>query len=271
MRQDLPRIIIALTTAFGLYILYFAFISRYAPLANWSSLTEIEQVMLGTMILRLIIVLAVEARTNLPTPVVNIVFALEAFLILPLLLLFIVTGVEFYATLMGTILTTWFGTSALFVSPYFVYKLARSLARGSPLVDAMMLGGLEVAILLFFATLFYGYSSTISGLTNLGTVMISQVGVRLTNGGLPNPAGDSLSAIGVVLFFIGMVCYFTIGSRPPGEKINLIYSVALPMVGTLLAVFWTLGFLQLLTGILFVLTLPTIILVEAVWWTARGK
>jgi hypothetical protein len=271
MRKDLPRIVIALTTALGLFILYFAFVSRYVPLANWSSLTEIEQVMLGTMILRLLIVLAVEARTNVPAPVVNIVFALEAFLILPLLLLFIITGVQWYATLMGTVLTTWFGTSALFVSPYFVYKLARNMASGCALMDAMIFGGLEVAILLFFATLFYGYSTPISGLTNLGTVMISQVGVRLTTGGLPNPAGDSLAAIGVVMFYIGMVCYFTIGSRAPGEKINLIYSLALPMVGTLLAVFWTLGFLQFLTGVLFVLTLPIIILVEAVWWSARGK
>jgi hypothetical protein len=271
MRKDIPRIAVATTTALGLYVLYFAFISRYAPLADWSSLTEIEGVMTGTMILRVIVVGAIEARKNIPSPIVNIVFALEAFLILPLLLLFIVTGDHAYAILMGTVLTTWFGTTAIFVSPYFVYRLGKSLASGCALIDAMTFGAFEVAVLLFFATLFYNYSSPISGFTNLGMLMITQVGVRLTGGGLPNPAGDALTSVGVVLFYLGMVCYFTIGSRQPGEKINFVLSLALPMVGTLLAVFWTLGLLQLASGVLIVLSLPTILLVEVVWWSARGR
>jgi hypothetical protein len=186
-------------------------------------------------------------------------------------LLFIVTGDHYYALLMGTVLTTWFGTSAIFVSPYFVYRLGRSLTRGCTLIDATIFGTFEVAVLLFFATLLSGYSSPISGLTNLGMLMIAQIGARLTGGGLPNLGGDALTSSGVVLFYLGMVCYFAIGSRQPGEKINIIYSLVLPMVGTLLAVFWTLGVLQLANAALIVLTLPTILLVEVVWWSARGK
>ncbi len=240
-------------------------------MVNLSNLSLTESIILYTQVLRVIILLIVGLRYQVQPIIPIIVFSFEALLIPPLLVLIILTGASFYATFMGVILTAWFGATALVLTPYTIYGFARGLLRDNSLSGVIVVGALELISVLFLSNLLSQTTASISGLTGLGTQIISQIRSEVGAGGTPNPAGDALSSIGLVIFFVGMLFYMTLGTYPVSSRGRLPWILIVPLMGTLIAFLWTFDIAKIQSDILLVLTAPTIALFFAIWGTARGK
>ena len=126
MRKDIIKLSASLVVSLGLFFLYFDFLTRLAIVADWSALSEIESIILVTQILRAIILAVLGTKYQLQPIIPIIVFSLEALLIPGLLILIIMTGEAYYASLMGLILTAWFGASAIILTPYSSFMILES-------------------------------------------------------------------------------------------------------------------------------------------------
>ena len=271
MKKDIIKLISSAFVGIGLFTPYLVFLERFSVIVNLSSMSLIESIILYTQILRVIILLIVGLRYQVQPIVPIIVFSFEALLIPPLLVLIILTGAPFYATFMGIILTAWFGATALVLTPYTIYGFARGIARDNSLSGVIVVAALELVSVLFLSNLLSQTNSTISGLTGLGTQIISQIRSEVGAGGVPNPTGDAMSSLGLIIFFVGMLFYMTLGGHSIGSIGRLPWIIIVPLVGTLIAFVWTFEVAKIQTDILLVLTAPAIALFFAIWGTARGK
>ena len=271
MRKDFARISSAAVIGIGLLVLYFAFLIRYSQVGDLSSLSEIETIILITLLLRAIILLVLGTKYVLQPIIPIIVFSIEALLIPPLLVMIILTGDQGFATLMGIILTAWFGASALILTPYTIYGFAKGLFKDGSLLGVMVIGSLELISVLFLAELLANVMSPIAGLSALGTLIISQIRADFNPTGLSSPGGDPLSYFGLIVFFVGMLCYFSLSSSILGEGVKLVYTLVIPLVGAILAFIWIVLSIQFIPNVLVVLTAPAAVIFVTVWMTARGK
>ena len=271
MRRDIFKVLSAAAIGVGLFGLYLTFLGRYLVVGDLSNLSEIETIILVTLLLRAIVLSVLGTKFTLQPIVPIIVFSLEALLIPPLLVLIIVTGDQGFANLMGVILTAWFGASALILTPYTIYGFAKGMVRETSLVSVVVVGTLELVSVVFLSDLLTSTSTTVSGLTGLGTLIISNIRADLYPSGLPNPVGDLSASAGLVLFFVGMICYFSLGPHGPGAKIKTPFVVALMLTATLLVFIFTAAVTQLVQNLLLVLTAPAAALFFIIWGTARGR
>ena len=272
MRANPIKLACTSAVALGLYSLFFSFLGRYVFVADWSQLTEIEMAIFVTMVLRAIIVGTLEFKFQIQPIIPILVFSVEALLIPPLLVMIILTGAQYYATVMGVILTAWFGASALILTPYTIFFFSRSMARDTSLSSVMFVGILEFAVDLFLAVLLVGSSATIVGLTGLGTLIISQIRGYVSAGGFPSPAADFLTSGGLVLFFLGMLFYFTLGGRTPNSQVRLPFAMVFPLTAILIAFMWVAIGLQINPDLLLVLSAPAVAIAGIVWLVASlGK
>ncbi|MDA4111904.1 MAG: hypothetical protein OK439_05155 [Thaumarchaeota archaeon] len=270
MRKDLIKLVASVAVGLGLFSLYLVFLGEFSVVGDMSNLSEVETIILVSQILRVLILLALGTRYQIQPIIPIIVFSFEALLIPPLLVLIIFTGDPFYATFMGVILTAWFGATALILTPYTIYGFTRSMIRDNTLSGVIVVATLELTSVLFLSNLLSG-AGVVSGLTGLGTLIISQIRMEVGSGGIPNPGGDVLSSFGLSLFFVGMLVYATMGYRPTDSRIKLSWILLVPMGGTLLTLLWIFGISQFQSDLLVVLTAPAVFLFLSVWVSARGK
>jgi hypothetical protein len=271
MKTDPIRIAASSGVGASLFGLFFVFLARYAAVADWSSLTEIETAILVTMILRALILAVLGLKYELQPIVPIIVFSIEALLIPPLLVLIIIYGASYYAALMGVILTAWFGASALVLTPFTSFWFAKSLIKESSLTTVLVIGALEFTGSYFLAEILSGASGPVVGLSGLGTLIISQIRNDIGTGGIVAPGNQDVVSALVVIFFLSTLCYFTIATRPPDRKLKLPYVLTIPLIATLIAFVWVLGIAHFEQNILFVITAPAAVVILLLWGTARGN
>ncbi|MFI5420840.1 MAG: hypothetical protein ACHQ1H_07715 [Nitrososphaerales archaeon] len=270
MRENSIKIIASAAVGLGLFSLYLVFLGQFLTVGDMSNLTEIETIILVTQILRVLILLGLSTRFQIQPIVPIIVFSFEALLIPPLLILIIFTGDIFYATFMGVVLTAWFGATALILTPYTIYGFAKSMVRENSLSGVIVVSTLELTSVLFLSNLLNG-STSVVGLMGLGTLIINQIKSEVASAGIPNPAGDALSLIGLALFFLGMMSYATLGYRQTRSTVKIPWILIVAFAGTVLTLIWIGVIVQFQADLLVVLTVPATILFFAIWGTARGK
>ncbi|MDA4131127.1 MAG: hypothetical protein OK457_10180 [Thaumarchaeota archaeon] len=270
MRRNLIKIASSVAVGLGLFSLYLVFLGRFSTVADFSNLSEVEAVILITQVLRALVLLGVSSRFQVQPIVPIIVFSFEALLIPPLLVLIILTGDPFYATFMGVLLTAWFGATALILTPYTIYGFTKSMVRDNSLSGVIVVSTLELTSVLFLSNLLNGTNS-VSGLTGLGTLIITLIKSEVASVGIPNPSGDAVSEIGLALFFLGMIIYATLGYSRRHSTIKIPWILLVPLAGTVLTLIWAAVVVQYQTDILVVLTAPAAFLFLMIWGTAREK
>jgi hypothetical protein len=270
MKDNIIKIGTSAAVGLGLFLLYLVFLNQFLALGDLSNLSEIETIILVTQILRALLLLGLGTRFQIQPIVPIIVFSFEALLIPPLLILIIFTQDAFYASFMGVILTAWFGATALILTPYTVYGFAKSMVRESSLSGVIVVSTLELTSVLFLSKLLSGVTSVV-GLTGLGTLIITQIKSEVAAAGIPNPATDAISQLGLSLFFLGMMIYATLGYNQIRSSVGTPWILIVPFAGTVLTLLWISAIAQLQSDILVVLTVPATILFFAIWGTSRGK
>jgi len=270
-KRNVVKIVCAALTALSLLILYLIFLGRYVSLANWSSLSQIETWIFITMIIRVIALVALRTRYQFQPLVPIILFSVESLLIPPLLGMYIFTGYAGYAQAMGTILTAWLGVSALVLSPYLAFSFARSMITESSLWGLMTLSILEFASMLFISSVLAKTNQPISGLTGLGAFFVISLRDQISNASVPFASTGLLFSLSALMFYIGLLAHATMGTREAGLELRLHNLLLLPLIATMFIFMWTSVSVAFTSDILYILTIPTLVLAMVVWGVARGK
>jgi hypothetical protein len=271
MKKNILRPLSSVSVGLGLLAVYVVFLNQFFAVSNLSEMSLTESIILYTQIIRVIVLFLLGLKYQIQPIVPIIVFSIEALLIPPLLVLIIWTGSSFYATFMGVILTAWFGATALVLTPYTIYGFVRNLLRDVSFSGVLAIGAFELISVLFLTSLLNGVTQPIMGIAGLGNLIISQIRFEVGSGGVPNPAGDPVIAGGLLLFFLGILVYMTLGTISPTAKLRVPPILIVSLAGTLLSFLWLAVISYYQTDVLEVLTAPAIALFLIIWGTARGR
>lgn len=269
MKANATRVITSALVGIGIALIYLVFLARCFALSDWTNLSELESLILYTQIIRVFSVLIVSRFMRIPPLFSIILFSFEAFLI-PLLAPFVIwTNNPYYTTLMGAILTTWLGVSALVLSPYAIYEFAKNMVSETSLTSVMVIAALEVGGMLFLSGVLSTASATISGPSALGTLLLQLGRSQVASLGFSGIASDNLIEFGLVLFYMGMLCYFSLGYA--ASKIKISESFLIPLAATVIAFVWIFLSSTATSDYLFVFTVPSSIAVALIWGSTRGE
>ena len=266
MSRDPVRIALAALAGSSLFILYFLFLVILLPSLNISD--ELEQVILVTMILRLIAVASIPKVRNSPPQLKISIFSLEIFFIAALIIAYFVTGEMFYDVSMGTVLTVWVGTVALVLTPYFVVWFAYTLYKTSSLFSIFWTVPFEFANVVFLVNLISS-GSVPTSLAALGGDIINSV-VGLLKSRPPSLFSYSQEILAsTAILFVALLLYATVIDPSEGRTIRNYAALVFPLIGTLFLGLWIFVLLYFSNDILFIFTVPSCILATGLWWFTR--
>ncbi len=254
----------------GLYIVFFVFLARSQALSNWSHLTPLEETIVATQIFRVILVIAVAKPFRLQPIFAMILFSLEVFLIPCFALLAFWTGDASYTNLMGSVLTTWIGASALIITPYAIYEFVKATTKETSLANIFVVGSLEVGGLVLLCEILSSTRTSIVGPSALGSLFIESNGSP-TIVSYVGIASDTLLEGGLVLFYLGMIAYVGLRGSSTTFPILMSYALVPLVVGTTVSLIWTVGFELLSLDVLIAFTFPTLVIIGILWGSSRGK
>lgn len=250
-------------------IAYLVFLARSFALSDWNHLTQLEQLIFETQILRVVVVAYLQRYPRFNPVIPMILFSLEVFLIPCFGLLEYLTGNPVYTIIMGQVLTTWIGVSALVLTPFAIYQFFVTMVRGSPLVNVILFGTMEIGSLSLIAEILSFVHTKITGPSALGTVIAQDLGSKLQAKFAGLGSNLTLEA-SLTMFFVGMIVYL-VSSRGYTKPTSFLYPFIVFLLGSVALFVWT-GVSRIATAnILFVFTVPILVLATAVWVSAHGK
>ena len=255
----------------GIFIMYVVFVTRCIALTDWNNLSRLELAILGTQISRVTLVLALEKKFRNQPLVAMVLFSFEVFLIPLLALLTFWTGDAAYTILMGAILTTWIGVSALVLSPYAIYKFVIDMAKEASLAIVVLIGSLEVGGMLFLSGVLAREGTRIQGPSGLGMLFIQFGQFKGPLSSFNGLGSNSTLFFGLVVFFVGMTAYATLRDLETDSRTKISTALLIPLSGTLGVLIWIIAFLSISSDVLLAFTIPTLIGVAALWGSSRGR
>jgi hypothetical protein len=254
----------------GLFLVYLVFLSRSQALSNWGHLNSLEEIIVVTQIIRVLLVIVLAKPLRLQPIFAMILFSFEVFLIPCLALLAFWTGNPVYTSLMGSVLTSWIGASAVILTPYAIYEFMKSLTKETSLANVLGVGSLEVGTLVLLCGILSSTNTTIMGPSALGSLFIESNGARSV-AKFSGLASDGFLEAGLVLFYLGMISY--VGLRGNSMTLPILMSFALIplLVGSLISVLWVVSFAPINPDVLIAFTVPTVTIIGVLWGISRGK
>ena len=249
----------------SLLLVYLVFLIHYASLADWNQLSSLEVGILVTLIVRLVLVVAFNRVIRKQPLLAVILLSLEVFTIPILAILGLLTGNPIYTTWMAAILTTWIGVSSIILSPFAIYEFVKNMIRGVSLSVVIVIGTLEIGGMLFLCEALLAATGKIHGLTALGTMIIQTGKFETSSVGFAGGSSNIGLAVGLVIFSVGMMAYFTLGNQESGTSIRIPDILLIPLAGTITTIVWLFVAVSITSNFLFVFTIPTIVGALGLW------
>jgi hypothetical protein len=269
LRKDAVKFASSVSVGAGIFAVYFVFLARCVQLSDWASISSLEYLILATQAIRLAVVLGLGRILRIQPLFAIILFSFEAFLIPPLAVLAVLTGHQYYSSLMANTLTTWLGVSALLLSPYSIYEFAKSMVKETSLVTIMVIASLEVGGMLFLADTLAATSSIIRGPSALGTLMLELGKYQVSTSSFSGLVSNDIAALGLATIYVGMMVYVAIGVPSIYSKIRISDRFFLVLCGTALTIVWAFAVYSISSDILFVFTVPCVVGVAFLWGSSR--
>ena len=119
--------------------------------------------------------------------------------------------------------------------------------------------------MLFLCEALLAANSKIQGLTALGTMIIQTGNFETTSLGLAGSSSNIALAVGLVVFSVGMMAYFTLGTRESGTEMRISDILLIPLAGTVTTIVWIFAVVSVTSNFLFVFTIPTIVGALGLW------
>jgi hypothetical protein len=271
MREDVVKFASSISVGVGMFVIYLVFLTRCIQLSDWSNLSQLEFTILVTQIIRVVIVFGLGKELRIEPLFAIILFSFEAFLIPFLAPLVILTNDPYYSTLMAAILTSWIGVSAIVLSPYVIYEFAKSLVKETSLPTVMLVATLEIGGMLFLSGTLANSNAVIRGPSALGTILLQLGRTQIFPSGFLGFGSGEIVTVGIVVFYIGMISYLSLGFPGIRSKIKISDAFLLPLIATVVVLVWIFGILSVSSNVLYVFTIPTLVGIVALWGSTRGS
>ena len=270
MREDAIRTLSSGIVAAAIIVAYVVFLARCIAVSDWNHISSLEELILGTQILRLIFVIALSRPPRLQPLFALILFSFEVFLIPFLAFLAYWTGDAGYTTLMGKLLTTWIGVSALILSPYAIYEFVKTMPKRTSLVNTSVVSTLEIGGLVLLSNTLATAQAKLSGPSSLGALFIESTRSEspILFGGL---GSNIVLEAGLILFFLGMIVHLSVRDNGISSPILISYALLVPLLGSMAALIWATSLLSISSDTILVFTIPALTGALALWGVSRGK
>lgn len=270
MKRDILKILSSGAIGSGLLIAYIVFLARSQALTSWSNLSSLEEAIVITQLIRVIIVLVLAKPFRLQPIFAMLLFSFEVFLIPCFAFLAYWTGNAAFTTLMGSVLTTWIGASAVILTPYAIYEFVRSIMKETTITNILVVGTLELGGLVILSSILSTIGTPITGPSALGSLFIERNASQtaIIFGGI---ASDAVLDFGSVLFFLGMITLIGLRKSASAIPVPALYVLLPLLLGTVISFFWVVAFTKITFDILFAFTIPTLVAISALWGSSREK
>jgi hypothetical protein len=260
-RASWPVIAVVVGSLLSLYlvVLYWLILNPAFLPAN-----TIEAIVLGTQLIRLVVILSVRSLRRSAINAIDI-FTAEVLIIPVLFLAVTALGGNGFLPLTGELLVAW-ASALLIVFPAFaIYKVGEMLHRGARLTALIpsATGAFVLLVLLFSATAQNTATLGASGLAGFARLVL----VAILNQATAASIEPVVTAAGAALY-LGLVAYSAVETEHLPRRLDLV--LVFPVLGTAAAVAWTLVAGSATTDTMFIFGVPSLVLVAIMWLGCRA-
>ncbi len=244
-------------------------LSLYGALIYWLGQNPIflpasalEEAILGTMLLRLVLILSVRRLRRSAVAAADI-FTAEILIVPALILAGITAGnPREYLSFAGDVLLVWAAAVLLVFPAFAIYRVAEMLRSGARLTSLILSSTGIYVVLLLMLSATEGTTSAV-GLAGLTRLLIGAI----LNGTTVASAQPVATAAGVALY-VGLVAHSALGAGQPSRRVEPL--LLFPVLGTAAALAW--GFLAGMgtNDTLFIFGVPSLLVIAAMWLVSRA-
>lgn len=225
--------------------------------------SAVEEVILGTMLARLLLVLSVGRLRRSTLGAVDL-FTAEILVVPSLVLVGLAAGnARMYLPLVKDILLAWPSAFLLVFPAFAVYRVAEMLRRGATLTS-LILSSTSIFVWLILLLSATGQTSTVAGLAGMTRLVF----LAIVNG-TTSASSEPIVTIAGVALYVGLVAHAAISGERPSRGLDPL--LLFPVLGTAAALAW--GFLAGLetSDTVFVFALPSVALIAIIWVGCRAE
>ncbi|MDA4134354.1 MAG: hypothetical protein OK441_02150 [Thaumarchaeota archaeon] len=225
---------------------------------------NLEAIVLGTQVIRLVIVLSVRRLRRSSINAIDVLTA-EVLVVPFLFLAGTALGSREYLLLGAGVLVDW-GSALLIVFPAFaIYKVGEMLNRGARLraVIPSATGLFVLLVLLLSATAQSSATLGASGLVGFDRLVL---GAILSQGSAAS-LEPLVTAAGAALY-LGLVAYSAIETDHVARRLDVV--LIFPVLGTATALAWSLLASLATTDTVFIFGVPSLVLIAIMWLGTRA-
>jgi hypothetical protein len=242
--------------------LYFAVLYWLALNPVFLPASPVEEVVLGTMLLRLLLIFSVRRLRSNTLAAIDL-FTAEV-LVLPALILLGLAGgnSQMYLPLIRDILLAWPSALLLVFPAFAVYKVSAMLRRGATLTS-LIVSSTSVFVWLILILSATSQTTTEDGLGGMTRLVLAAI----LNGSTSAATRPIVTVAGVALY-VGLVAHSAIGDARASRTLEPL--LVFPVLGTAAALAW--GFLAGLetSDTVLIYAVPSLVLIAIVWLGCRA-
>ncbi len=255
--------LLAMVTAVALASLYSLLLYWLVTSGSLSGLSGVQSLILGSAVLRLVIVMLWKRARNSNFLVIIDFFSLEVLTVPFLAVVFYFYHYAFLPGLVQEVFLSWPSALLIALPVVAIYRLARSMGRGNTLTTVIP-SGASLFSLLGFMVSTTSLANTVNGLTGLTEHFISS----LTSAGPLKTSTPSVEVAGIT-FYVVMMVYAATRGGPVEQTVE--FPLIFTVLASLVALVWvtSLSFLAITSQIIF--GVPGMLMLVALWWVTRAR
>ncbi len=240
------------------YFYFFAWSIKSGAVPPTSML---EAIVLATMVLRLAAVLSVGRLRHAKVSLIVDIFALEVLIIAGLLVVYILTRVPEYLSLLTSIALAWPAALLLVFPPFALYRFASSMLHRASL-SSVIPSAIGLFALLVIPAEVATLTSSVEGLSGVSRLLLQVL------------LGQARSAALVPeITFTGLVLYLalTFYVITQGDGGDWFGALIIAVAGSVVALGWSALGSLLTEDLLLLFAVPGLAIIGLIWWTTRGR
>jgi len=242
---------------FYFYFLAWTFKSGIIPPTN-----TVEAVVLGAMVARLAVVMAIPQLRRARASLIIDIFALEVLVIAALIVMYVALRTPVYLTVLTSLALAWPAALLLVFPPFGLYRFAVRMLEGADL-STVIPSAIGLFALLVIPAEVAAVGVRVEGLAGVSKLLLSVLVGQTRSASLM----PEVTFTGLMLYIALTFYVITRGDAAADRLAPLLVAVA----GSVVALGWS-GVGSLFTDDLTLLfALPGLAILGLIWWTTRGR
>jgi hypothetical protein len=222
----------------------------------------LEDVVLVTMVLRLAVVMSVGRLRRAKVSLIVDIFALEVLVIAGLLVVYILTRVPGYLSLLSSVALAWPAAVLLVFPPFALYRFASSMLHRANL-SSVIPSAIGLFALLVIPAEVATLTSSVDGLSGVSRLLLQVLlGQARTAALVPEITFTGL------LLYLALTFYVITQGEDRGGGVG---ALVVAVVGSVVALSWSVVGSLLTDDLLLLFAVPGLVIVGLIWWTTRGR